>query len=160
MKTHKKIGRKTFLISILSFLLSAVSVFLLPMVKGKEDGSLTSIEILIGSLFWLGIILGVFLFYLTWRFIRNDSQYIELKKEHKPAVWAFFSTRFGRIVDIAFLLSVFLVVVSNITKSMPDLVVLISMFFMLYSFCLHFMLNGRVYKYLFLIRKKKEGEKE
>ncbi len=149
MKKHKLEETKIFILSAIGIFISSLSVYLLPFSENSNDEEITGIGILIGILFWVGIIMGSLFFLLVWRQLRKDEEYLEIKKRVRPGFLNFFSGRFAIINDATLIVSIVVVIVSVGIPTLPDGIILLGMFFMIYSFCLHFLLNGRVYKYLF-----------
>lgn len=69
--------------------------------------------------------------------------------------------RRARIMDPILLVSFALTIVGNLTGSIPEGVLLAVMAIMLFTFYLHMIVNGRVYRYMTMSeRKEKKSEKE
>ncbi|MBS6194852.1 MAG: hypothetical protein KH828_04660 [Clostridiales bacterium] len=159
---QKRKGMKWITASAAAYLLPALSVFLLPISRKQDSSGLTTAGYLTGAVFWTGILLGVVFFSVSWRKVRVNHDYQKWKKKRNPGVAAFFRTRGGIIADSCFILSFSALILSDYILGLPTVVVLVFMSLTLYSFCLHFLLNGRVYRYLLTLKKKKErgNEKE
>lgn len=158
MHTHRKNSRKLFLISMFGFLISSASVFAVALIPANEKG-LSKAGMMTGILFWVGILLGVLFFTLSWNAVRNNGEYQKLKRKMKPGCISFGKTRGGFIADCLTVLFLIIVIVGNLVIQFPDIAMMFCIFIWLYSFCLHFLLNGRVYRYLSNYQRVKEGEK-
>lgn len=158
MYTDRKSSRKLFLISMFGFLISSASVFAVALIPENEKG-LSRAGMMTGILFWMGIFWGVLFFALSWNAVRNDGEYQKLKRKMKPGCISFGKTRGGLIADCLALLFLIIVIVGNLVIQFPDIIMMFCIFIWIYSFCLHFMLNGRVYRYLSNYQQVKEGEK-
>lgn len=159
MKTHRKSGRKLFLISMFGFLLSSASVFLVILIPEGEKG-LTQAGMATGILFWIGMFLGILFFVLSWKLIKNDEQYLKTKGDRKPGYISFGKTKGGLIADGLTLLFLVITILGNTAVHFPELVMVVSMFILIYSFYLRFLLNGRVYRYISNCQRVKEGERD
>lgn len=159
MKTHRKVGRRLFLISLVAFLSSACSVWLVPFIKDRDDGTISLISIIIGIIFWIGLLVGIIFFIITWIKVKNDGDYQMLKKKKKPGYISFFTNRFAMIADGLLIISCVVTIVGSYFIRMPAGILIPVLFLALYSLYLHFLLNGRVYSYI-SIKKKKEKKNE
>ena len=64
-------------------------------------------------------------------------------------------------MDPILLVSFALTIVGNLTGSIPEGVLLVVMAIMLFTFYLHMIVNGRIYRYMIMSeRKEKKSEKE
>lgn len=161
MKTHKKAGRRLFLAALIGFLLSACSVWLIPLVMNKEDGTISFFNIIIGIIFWIGILVGIAFFVITWMKVKEDVGYREVKETLKPGYVRFFANRYATIADCLMIISWLVTIIGSFFIRIPAEVLVPVLFFALYSLYLHFMLNGRVYSYISKKnQKKKERENE
>lgn len=149
MKKNKMVGRKLCLLSMVGFLISALSVLLLPFSGDSSREEMSSVSITIGVLFWFGILLGILFYFMAWNHVRGDKDYHKLKKETEPAIISFCSSKYAAINDIVLVISVITVAISAFFPVLPDMLVLIAMFLDVYTLCSHFLLNGRVYRFLF-----------
>lgn len=156
MRRNRKV---LLLISILGFFVSALTVVLLPYTGGGSENTMSFIDVLVGALFWIGIIVGIVFYTWVWLIVRKDIQFHKVKLMMKPAFQNFGSNTEAMITDIIFLVAVAGVIVSIFVPNMPDILILTCLFFMIYNFCMHFVLNGRVYKYVFK-RKRERKEKK
>lgn len=150
MKKHIRIGKKLFCVSLCGYVLSALSVFVLPLSAGEEAEGITLGAAMVGILFWLGVAIGCLGFFSCWKYICKDKEYYNIRKNIKPAYLNFFRDRQSIIWDSGLVLLWALILVGNHRKVFPDVVMLILMFAGLLTFYLHFLLNGRVFRYLFL----------
>lgn len=148
------------LVSICSYFIMAASVFLLPFSRKADSSDLSAVGYILGIVFWFGILSGIVFLVLSWMKIRKQNNYQNWKEKTHPGVISFFKSRGGSIADICFLLTVVLLIISDYVMHLPYGIVLVFLFLTLYSFCLHFVLNGRVYRYLFSKERKKESDYE
>lgn len=154
MKSHRKRERLLFQVSAISFLIASATVFLTAAIP-DAGGEYSLFSNLTGILFWLGMLLGVLCFCLIWIRIKKDKHYIRLKKSTRPGAVSFAATRAGMAADC--LTAVFFVLLPiGFFLKLPDAVTMFFFFIFLYSFCLHFLLNGRVCRYLYAHEKEVE----
>ncbi len=155
----KKINdRVLLLISVAGFLLMSCSFVLMP---------IDSMRILPGILFWGGLLTGVALqIVLEIRRREFFAQY-KVKREKmqktKVGLLTFCSNKTARIVDYAMAVSaVALILFYIITKGL-GFICYVFIATSLFAFCLHCILNGRIYFYVnnqAALRKAIEGNKE
>ncbi|MBO5460386.1 MAG: hypothetical protein J5983_01140 [Ruminococcus sp.] len=146
---------KVYIASLVFFGISAASVFLVASIPEGEEG-LTTAGMLVGILFWTGIVLGVITFLISWLLVKRDSKYLLFKKSVKPGAISFGKTKQGIIVDCGFVIFLILTILGNVVIAFPDVIMMFCVFLMLYTFYLHFMLNGKVYRYITKIINKGE----
>lgn len=151
--------KKLLVISMLGFLVSALTVVLLPFSENGSEDTISFVGVLIGTFFWIGIFIGVAFFILAWKVVKDDEQYKKIKEEKKPGYVSLFSNKEAKINDSILVIAFVVVIISVFVPMMPDILILLGLFFMIYSFCLHFILNGRVYKYLFNCKKERKEKK-
>lgn len=149
MKTRIRISKKLFYVSLCGYILSALSVFVLPLSGGEETKGITLGTAMVGIIFWLGIAIGCLGFFVCWKYTSRDKAYCNIRKSIKPAYLNFFRDRQSIILDSGLVLLWTLILVGNYRKVFPDVVMLMLMFAGLLTFYLHFLLNGRVFRYLF-----------
>ncbi len=117
------------------------------------------VTILIGAIFWLGIILGYVLL-----FIANSIRKKRVKKrarKRRPGIAVFFSSRTAMIADfvMAVCFIVFLINILFIKSNANWVYVLIST--MIFSLHMHALLNGENFRYISAKNKiKSENRKE
>ena len=153
MKKSRIKRREVLSLSMIGFFISALSVFLLPFSESNNEEPLSVVGVAIGLLFWAGLFIGISLFFMTWVSVKKDERYIRLKENVRPGYLSFCSNKWAKINDIVFCLAVIIVAISVTVPTLPDILILLGLFFAIYNFCLHFILNGRVYKFLFNIEK-------
>lgn len=143
---RKKTGKVFFNISMLGCILAAASVLLLPL---DTEGGSGILSIATGIMFWLGAVIAVSGFTASWATIYKDEQYKSLKQKHKPGAVCFFKNRYAGLADVIFIFTLALVIAGAVLFELSDLMAIIIMFLLLLTFGLHFLLNGRVFKFLF-----------
>ncbi len=153
MKKHIRIGKKLFYFSLFGYVLSALSVFALPISEGENTSGLSIGTALVGIVFWVGILIGSFCFFFTWKMIHSDKSYMNSKYETKPAYLHFFRDRKSIILDSILIIVWIVILLGNYRNIFPDAVMLILMFSGLITLYLHFLINGRVFRYLFSNKK-------
>lgn len=158
MKTHKDVGRKLFRISMFCFLISSITVFFVGLIPEGTKG-LSQAGMVIGILFWLGILLGILFFVLSWRRVKDDDEYEKLRSNTKPGYISFGKTKYGIITDCLVLVFLIVTILGNTAVHFPDVVMMFCLFILIYSFCLRFLMNGRVYRYISNHKQGREGER-
>lgn len=99
-------GKKFFTGSVIGFFISALSILLLPLAGNGGDDGLTAVSLVTGIAFWLGLIIGILCFVLSWRSIRYDIGYEKVKDTSKPGYMSFFKTKYAAIADIVFVVEI------------------------------------------------------
>ena len=145
-------------VSIVGFLISALSVFLVPFSTG-ENALQDTVGVVAGILFWLGILIGIAFYLIVWVQIRN-GEYQVLKKKFRPACITFFTKPIALITDAAFLVALAVTIVGNTLVVFGEIVQLILMAVLLFTFFVHFILNGKVYRYLTKDYQREEKKSE
>lgn len=143
---------KLFGVSIVCFFVTAITVFCLPLGNGIEN-SHKMIRNIIGLLFWLGIIVGALVFGLIWFMIKNRKEYQNIKLKCKPAYKSYFQKPITIISDSVFVSSLILTILGNFIFSFNDVIQILLMFVLLFTFFIHFIFGGRVFRYIIMKRK-------
>lgn len=148
MKNYFGTKRKLFLMSIIGYLIASGSVFFLPLTMSKNTERLSPFSIVIGIMFWGGIFVGILFFVMCWNQVKRDNGYLQIKKYSKPGYLSFFANKYSVITDAVWTAALIVIILEHFLTWIPDVIVIFSMFFLIITGCLHFMLNGRVYRYL------------
>lgn len=156
MEKKKKTARLLNDASMGFFLLSSLIIPLLPFADQEKH---PAVAIFAGGLFWIGLIWGCFLYYLSYRKVKKTKGYQTLAATEKIGAIAFGSTPEGLIADIAFIPGLLVSVLGISIFSIPDPIMLVCMWITMISFYGHFVLNGRVYKFLHKRKVKKYRNK-
>lgn len=135
-------------LSAAGFLISSLSVFFLPLSLTGSEETITIGNKIIGATFWMGIFLGIVCFLICWKKIRKTERYQEICRTTRPGWCCVVSNQHAKTVDLLLAVAVILSVLENTWLVLPEAVNLITMFFLLFTFCMHFVLNGRVYRYV------------
>lgn len=141
-------NRILFICSLLCDLLSSASVFLLPWAVDQEQ-KLTTLGYLAGIVFWCGIAAGIGFWTLTFIRCRRQEDYLTVQRAQKAGMISFFKGKGAAAADLLFLLSFIITAVDTFAVKLPYILSLISLFVFLFSFHLHYLLNGKLYRYLF-----------
>lgn len=160
MKKRKRKALKYMGLSIVCFGLHACSIFLEPFAINNEN-NVTAGGYVLGSLFWITLLVGTVFFGICWKILSGDSGYQEWKQKKVMGVFGFFRTRAAWVMDPILLLSLVITIAGNRMGNIPDGILLVVMAIMLFTFYLHMIVNGRVYRYMTMSeRKEKKSEKE
>ena len=143
--------------SIGFFLLSSLVVPLLPAADTEKHPALA---IFAGGLFWIGLLWGCFLYYLSYRKVKKTRSYQNLAATGRIGALSFGSTREGLIADIVFIPGVLLSILVTFFMVLPSAVMLIAMWVTIVSFYGHFVFNGRTYKCIHKRKVKRYRAKE
>ena len=96
----------------------------------------------------MGLLWGIFLYILSCQKIRNLKSYQNYRSVERIGALAPGSTKEGLIADIAFIPGFLVIILGTYVFNIPDPVMLVCMWITMVSFYGHFVLNGRVYKFL------------
>lgn len=148
---RKKRTKVLFILSAAAYFISAASIWLIPMSDraGESTGAGSYIT---GILFWAGLLLGVLFWALAYGKCRASEGYKKIRAKSRPGFIAFFSNKPAIAADALLALSLVLTVVSVFVR-INYILSLCSLFILLFTFHMHYLFNGRVYKY---IKAKKE----
>ena len=146
MKKRKQKALKYLGLSIVCFGLHACSIFLEPFAVNSEN-KVAAGGYILGVLFWVTLLAGAVLFGVCREIISKTAGYQEWKQKKIIGVFGFFRTPPARIMDPILLVSFALTIVGNLTGSIPEGVLLVVMAIMLFTFYLHMIVNGRIYRY-------------
>ena len=117
-------------LSMAFFLISSTVVAFLPIADREKH---PAIAVLAGGIFWVGLLWGIFLYILSCQKIRNLKSYQNYRSVE----------RIG-----AFIPGFLVIILGTYVFNIPDPVMLVCMWITMVSFYGHFVLNGRVYKFL------------
>ena len=141
----KKVAKRLFILSAAAYFISAASVWLLPVTDSVENtgaGSYIS-----GILFWAGLLLGILFWALAYIKCRQSETYRKIRDKSHPGFVSFFSNKLAIAADVLLALSL-IITVASVFIRMNYILSLCSLFVLLFTFHLHYLLNGRVYKYI------------
>lgn len=144
--------KKGFLGVMLAFLISSLSVVLVPFSISKNE-ELNTVGYVSGTLFWLGLLAGcAAYFYLYYENKAMIQETIEHPK--RPAVINFFSNKPGVVSDIVLIISLAISIYCAVKITVNSVIVLIFLFLLLVSIYGHFLFNGKIYRYICNKQKK------
>lgn len=96
----------------------------------------------------MGLLWGIFLYILSCQKIKNLKSYQNYRSVERIGALAPGSTKEGLIADLAFIPGFLVIILGTYVFNIPDPVMLVCMWITMVSFYGHFVLNGRVYKFL------------
>lgn len=96
----------------------------------------------------MGLLWGIFLYILSCQKIKNLKSYQNYRSVERIGALAPGSTKEGLIADLAFIPGFLVIILGTYVFYIPDSVMLVCMWISMVSFYGHFVLNGRVYKFL------------
>ena len=132
-------------LSMVFFLISSTVVAFLPIADREKY---PAIAVLAGGIFWVGLLWGIFLYILSCQKIRNLKSYQNYRSVERIGALAPGSTKEGLIADLVFIPGFLVIILGTYVFNIPDPVMLVCMWITMVSFYGHFVLNGRVYKFL------------
>ena len=96
----------------------------------------------------MGLLWGIFLYILSYQKIRNLKSYQNYRSVERIGALAPGSTKEGVMTDIAFIPGLLVIILGTCVFPIPDPIMLVCIWITMVSFYGHFVLNGRVYKFL------------
>ena len=96
----------------------------------------------------MGLLWGFFLYILSYQKIRNLKSYQNYRSVERIGALAPGSTKEGVMTDIAFIPGLLVIILGTCVFPIPDPIMLVCMWITMVSFYGHFVLNGRIYKFL------------
>ncbi|MDD2980445.1 MAG: hypothetical protein PHN80_10775 [Hespellia sp.] len=134
----KKISeRKAFILVYVAFLISALSVWLIPLAYDKTD-HLSTIGYLTGAMFWIGMIAGIAGYFLFFG-----------KEYGKPNIKRIFKNIPAITADIIFVMSLGGTIYCAIHFNTNQVIAELLMFLLITSVYSHFLLNGKVFQHIY-----------
>ena len=160
MKKRKRKARKWLLVSCLCFAGNALSILLEPFTIIENSSAITFEGYVLGALFWIFLLLGCICFWLCWNIVHQSNIYQEWKQKKVPGVLGLFRTKAARVIDPVWFITLMISIWGNVVPEAPRLITLPAMSLTLFTFYLHMIGNGRVYRYMTLHNERKEKESE
>lgn len=139
----EKKNKILFSIIIFSFLISAASVFILPISNGLDEDAEKIASMVLGVLFWVGTILGYIFKFILVKI--NKKQGNTILKE-KWGLFKLFKNKPGKFNDSLLILSL-IVMIASAFIDISTWIIIICLFLFILSLELHFVFNGKCYKY-------------
>lgn len=151
---NKNIITKWYSISVIGYFISSATVFLIPFSTGSDKWH-DVLGVLAGIMFWLGLLIGTGAYVILWKNMKN-GKYNFRAKDYKPASITFFTKPVAFISDIVLLGTGVLLILGNTVLEFGNVIYLFIMFAFIFTFLIHFLFNGKIYKYVFLDYKRGE----
>ena len=161
MRMIKKIKQLFWLVVMSQFLMSS-SILLMPVAVRVEqqDGKMT---VLIGLLFWSFTITGYVLLAMAnskrKRFINRKIDG-NLQMNCRPGIAEFFTNVPAKVADVTMILSFFVFMIISFTEWRYKYISYVLLFVLFFSFHMHCMFNGRIYKVTKYKRARRESNYE
>lgn len=157
MKSLRDLERR-FLITAGCFFLISVALLFLPLCGTGESGMEKGVGILVGILFWAGIVAGSVSYFLMYR------KYREILVKRLPGgrlpyclrIWGN-PAAIGN--DILFFIGLIGTIYCNATIGANRILDFLFLFLTITCFYVHFLVTGKVFQYLAQVKRKK-GVKE
>lgn len=138
-------------VSIGSFYLMALSFLLMPLKLPEIEPRI--LNIISGTMFWGFLIIGI-----VMQVILAQRRKIWIRRNHlqrnrnflhsKVGIIAFAQNVFGRIADVIFGLSLIALIIALILTGSAGYVCYIALAVFIFAFCLHCILNGKIFYYV------------
>ena len=141
--------RKHFYLSIMSFLISSLTIWFMPLADFTQSDTNKAPAITLALVFWLGFVFG-FVFLIPIRKRRKSDITFYCKK--RPSLLKFFSTAPAVVFDCLLIFSFFAFVMSIIIPALPARITLALLFTLVFSLEMHGLFNGKNYMYLVVTR--------
>ena len=137
-------------ISIACFFLMSLSFLFMPIDTSTQNYKL--VNALTGIFYWVFLILGcvtqVILSKMRKKWlIENRIKKYELRRQ-KIGMLSFMKNKYGLVADILLLVSIIGLIVASIVTEGIGYICYIFMATLVFSFCMHCILNGKIYYYL------------
>lgn len=155
MKGLKGMQRR-FLVTAGCFFLISLSLLFLPISTASHKEGLTAAGVLTGVLFWAGLVSGCISYFLMYRKYKKVL-IKELPKSRVLAPLRFFCNRAAIAVDAVLMLSIAGVIYCSVAVRASRILEFVSLFLLITSLYLHFLVTGRIFQYLV---QRKKGVKE
>lgn len=124
------------------FALTAVDVICMPLFENNTSTTNTVISVILGVVFWVGILGGIVCDLLLSK-RRRKAQY----QSGKLGVISFFSNRYAKIADIVAVIS-FIASLAVLISETTAAVGAVALGMFIFSFAMHCVFNGKNYHYI------------
>ncbi len=142
-----KISQVFAVISSLSVLLIVINV---------EDSKKIIVSVAASLMFWLGLIAEqLFVWSANKQRKKLEQSVGSYKDRGLPGIFSFFKTKMGLVADVAFILSTVTYIILFAGNWGEDTVQYIFLFLMVLSFRLHCIANGKNYRYIHYLQKRR-----
>ena len=155
---EKEKTKRRFMISVCGYLISSGVTLLMPWTE-NESQTIGLMGCIVGVLFWLGLVIGVLFWFLAYKSCKNTEAFKAICVSFRPGILRFFSNAQAVVSDVLLLLSLAVIIVS-LCVSVNYMAGLISLCVFLFAFHMHYLLNGRVYRFLKLASTKGDSYEE
>lgn len=140
-----------FGVSVLSFLMLAVSFLLMPIESETTQDKISVIALIAGVMFWVSIFIGLATQVILS--VRRKKWYSANrikadKKEQKTGLISFFRNKYAIIADIASAISLIGLVVAMIVTHSTGYICYVFVSAFIFSFSMHCILNGKVFYFV------------
>ncbi len=140
-------ARKGFLGVSAAFMVSAVTPLLIPFALDSE-GNLNAAGYAAGLMFWAGLIAGCVGYVLLWR--KEKENFVLQTGENRklPSALCFFSNREAKAADGIMIAAIIGTIFCAVNITVNQIVAAIFLVLMLAGIYAHFLLNGKMYQYI------------
>ena len=135
-------------ISIFLFAIMSAVFLILPLGNELPNGT-SSISIITGVLFWGGFIMGCVMQFVLMIQYRKLVGIGKGQKTEKMGLISFFKNKIATIFDLLFVISLISLIVEKIWTDMTLYVCFVSLSLLIFSFIMHCILNGKIFRYIF-----------
>lgn len=138
------IDKKLFCLSIVSFLFSSITIWLMPLTSFEREGTKV-FAYLLAVAFWVFLILGFVFQHLIGRRRKRDDTFI---KQDRTTLLGFFSNWPSRIFDSLLIAGAAALFFTFLFPALPGWVTQTAIFMTVFSLEMHGVFGGRNYAYL------------
>lgn len=138
--------KKGFLGVMAAFMVSAVTPLLIPL-SLDGSGNMTPMGYAAGVMFWAGLIVGIAGYVLLYR-VSKEKLPKEILEQGKIGALRFFSNQVSKITDALLIIGLAGTIYCVINTDANQILAMGFLFILLASVYLHFLLNGKLYKYI------------
>lgn len=158
-KRMKRFGiKEKFLLICFLFCVSAMTPILVPFSIGK-DGNLNIVGYITGALFWFGLVAGSIVYMLVYRKEKVRIQINGSGKKFIPGL-CFFSNPPAKVMDIVLVIGIIGTIFCSVNLKVNQFVAIIFLVLLLTGVYAHFLLNGKVYQYIWNYKKENKKTSE
>lgn len=151
MKNENSKGKVFLFLSIISFFIMSATFLVMPLIKIDIDSSENIYNILIGIVFWITLILGIINLFLS----RKNIQIKDMKKG--IGLIRFFQNKIAVIFDVLLIISIIGLIILTLATDGTLYICYIFFSLVIFSFIMHCILNGKIFNYLVMNKKRSES---
>lgn len=144
--------RKNLYLSIVSSVISSLSLMAAILVNSEGENKITLF--VFGALFWIGLVIEQIFFWRSYVFMKEIAFQSKRLLKGRAGIFTFAASTEGFIADVVFAISLIALVICAVFSLGETILQYILICFIVLSFRMHCILNGKSYRYKEITERK------